>query len=233
MSNVLPNNDTLVVNGVIYQYTALKPPESTFIVNVQNEDTAGGYIFRTTDDWSGKPGGTINRLISLDNIPLSRWGDGEIATYGEGEIADPNVVYTYRYEPKDPLIGFELPEIEIYDYSDDEAVKQALEETDPDLYDRDKKRQNVTKSDEKLEKALRVSEAANAVAEGVNQEAIMTAMSGLVKISPYYGKVIAGGSYGDTLTLPTVDIPDNKRGLRNNLAQQLKHQKMVDMQYEN
>lgn len=233
MSNVLPNNDTLVVNGVIYRYTALKDPNSSFIVNVQNEDTNGGYIFRTTDDWSGKPSGTINRLVSIDNVPLSRWGDGEIATDGEGQIEDPTVIYTYRYEPQDPLLEYDLPEIDIYDYSDDQAVQDALKETDPDLYDRDKKRQNVTKSDKKLEKALRVSEAANAVAEGVNQEAMMQAMSGLVKISTYYGKVIAGGSYGDALTMPTVDIPDNKRGLRNNLAQQLKHQQMVDSQYEN
>ena len=233
MSNVLPNNDTLVVNGVIYRYTALKDPNSAFIVNVQNKDRSDGYVFRTTDDWTGKPSGTINRLVSLDNIPISLFGDGEIATTGEGSIQDPTVIYTYRYEPKDPSLDFQVPEWDIYNYSDDQAVMDAMRETDPDLYDRDNKKQRNQDKGDRLEKALRASGEALDIASDINQDAIIQAMSGLVKISPYYGKVISGGSYGDSLSIPTTDIPDNKRGLRNNLAQQIKHQQMVDTQYEN
>lgn len=232
MDALFPSNNSLDINSVIYRYTTIKDPASYMLVSVQNEDTQGGYIFRSTDDWSGKPGGTINRIIPVSNIPLSRWGDGSIQVDGDGEVTDPTVAYTYRYEPKTQQVTVELPEVEIYDYGDDEAVKDAMEETDPDLYDRDGKRRNVTKSDEKLEKALRASDAANAVAEGVNQEAIMAAMSGAVKILTYYDRIIVGGTYSDAVTMPTVDIPDNKRGLRNNLAQQLKHQQMVDSQYE-
>lgn len=235
MGNLLPNNDSLVVNSVIYRYTALKDSSSYFVVSVENDNPNGGYTFRSVDDWTGKPSGTINKLVALENIPLSHWGDGRIATEGEGTVEDPTVIYTYRYEPcKVNCVDFDIPEPpEIYDYADDEAVKNALEETDPDLYDRDgKKKPKESKADERLEKALRATEAANAVAEGVNQEAIMQAMSGLVMISTYSQRTIQGGTYGDTLVLPTKELPDNKRGLRNTLAQQLKHQQLVESQYD-
>jgi len=64
MSNVLPQQAGLQVTGVVYQYTAVKDPEDDMIVHVQNQNAQdSGYIFRETDDWSGLPGNTINKLI--------------------------------------------------------------------------------------------------------------------------------------------------------------------------
>ena len=48
MTNVLPEYAGLEVNGLIYQYTAVKDPETNMIVWVQNEYADGnGYIFGT------------------------------------------------------------------------------------------------------------------------------------------------------------------------------------------
>ena len=44
---------------------------------------------------------------------------------------------------------------------------------------------------------------------------------------------INGGAYTETVGLVDAEIPDNKKALRNNLAQQLLHEKMIDMQYNN
>jgi hypothetical protein len=50
-------------------------------------------------------------------------------------------------------------------------------------------------------------------------------------INMYYNAQINGGSYTDTTMLVDSEIADNKKALRNNLAQQILHEKMVSMQY--
>ena len=68
MTNILPEFAGLEVNGLVYQYTAVKDPETDMIVYVQNEHADGnGYIFRNADDWSGLPGNTINKSF-FDNL---------------------------------------------------------------------------------------------------------------------------------------------------------------------
>ena len=56
MTQVLPQQAGLTVNGVIYSYETVKETEDAMLVHVQNENALGeGYIFRETDDWSGLP----------------------------------------------------------------------------------------------------------------------------------------------------------------------------------
>jgi hypothetical protein len=50
-------------------------------------------------------------------------------------------------------------------------------------------------------------------------------------LSVYYKSTLNGGILADASTLNGGNISDNKKGLRNNLAQQLLHEKMVNMQY--
>lgn len=248
MAQVLPNAAGLSVNGVIYQYTAIKETEDDMIVYVQNENAEGdGYIFREADDWSGLPSETINKLVSVNNIPIEAWGDGSIVVEGKGSVEDPNVVYTYKIDPcynpqSDPscpnyIPPVDLPEpeaIEIYDALNDQAVAQATEETDPELYDRDNKRQRTIEesAESGLQDALAATENALTLAVTATQDAIIKSMSRVEQLNPYYRAAIAGGVYNDTLQLPTSDIPDNKAGLRNNLAQQILHEKMVQSQYQ-
>lgn len=232
MVNVLPQITGLSINSVIYRYTAFKETSDDMVVHVQNKDNGGGYVFRTTDDWSGKPSGSINRIVPIDNVAASLFGEGSIQVEGQGEVKDPTVIYTYKIEPKSVLP--DIPEPEIYNYDDDQAVKDALKETDPDLYDRDnKKTKSLSESKkEKLQKALAASDNALTISGAMTQEAMLQAMQ-MVNFSPNYAKVLNGGAYNETLSLPTSDIPDSKAGLRNGFAQQLLHQQMVDSQYEN
>jgi hypothetical protein len=219
------------------------------IVYVQNENAEGdGYIFREVDDWSGLPGETINKLVAVNNIPITAWGNGSIEIEGKGSVEDPNVIYTYKIDPcydaqADPSCpGYvppvEVPEIEVielYDALGDQAVLEATEETDPELYDRDKKRQRDIEenAENPLEAALAATENALTLAADATQEAMMVSLARVDRFTPYYRASIAGGVYNEVLTLPTTDIPDNKAALRNNLAQQILHEKMIQSQYPN
>ena len=58
----------------------------------------------------------------------------------------------------------------------------------------------------------------------------LTAMNGL---SSSYYTAIPGGTYQETIALIDSKLPDAKKGLRVNLATQILHQKMVDLQYAN
>ena len=50
-------------------------------------------------------------------------------------------------------------------------------------------------------------------------------------LAMYYNASISGGAYGDVNILTDAGISDNKKALRNNLAQQLLHEQMVQSQY--
>ncbi len=248
MANVLPQQAGLQVGSVIYRYTATKDPSADMLVHVQNQDALGsGYIFRETDDWSGLPGNTINKIVAINDIPIQRWGDGSIVVEGSGQVSDPSVIYTYKYDPcfnpqsnpscpgyQPPIPEQEIADHNIYNALDDSAVLAATEETDPDLYDRDGKRKTNSekREDAILQQGLAASENALNISSDVAQAFMIDAMANESRFNPYYRSAIAGGSYTDTLFMPGNDIPDNKKGLRNNLAQQILHERMVDLQYK-
>jgi len=52
-------------------------------------------------------------------------------------------------------------------------------------------------------------------------------------MNTYYAASIPGGQYKETVVLKDAQINDNKQGLRNGLAQQLLHEKMIEEQYKN
>ena len=64
-----------------------------------------------------------------------------------------------------------------------------------------------------------------------NQSDIILALNKQTNINMYYNAKINGGTLNDAAGLKDGTIPDNKKALRNNLAQQVLHEKMVDMQY--
>ena len=248
MANVLPQQAGLQVNNVIYQYTAIKDPSADMLVHVQNENARGdGYIFRETDDWSGLPGNRINKIVAVDDIPIGFWGRGSIEVEGTGSVADPNVIYTYKYDPcydpqsnpscpgyLPPLPPPPEPNLDPYNALSDEAVLEATKETDPELFDRDGKnrREIEEEPDDWLEKGLAASENALEIASDVSQDFMISAITNQERLNPYYQKQIDGGVYTETVLLPTKDIPDNKRALRNNLVQQVLHERMIQLQYK-
>ena len=246
----VPAIQGMEINGVLYRYRTVKETSDNFKVTISNKDTQGGYIFRETDDWSGVPSNRITKFIPVELSPIARWGDGAITTEGAGRVEDPFVVYTFRFEecvnPEitpgcpgyvDPkLYQADIPQIEIYNTLEDESVTNALDPTNPDLYEDDKeesvKDDEEKEKDDDMEKALSVSQNAITLANTISQETLVNAMNANVNITSYYDARIDGRAYKETQQLVDNQIPENGIGLRNGLAQQLLHNQMVDMQYK-
>jgi len=246
MNNVLPDYYNLKVNGVFYTYTPIKNTEDAMKVYVSNANPNGGYTFRETDDWSGKPGGVaIRKAIGFEYIPRELWGDGSIEVDGTGTVTDAQVVYTYRYEegctspldnPSCPGYSDAVMDIvpdtiitNIYDALEDDNVKQ--EESEVDYKEEEQEQENVKEEDD-LERALAINEETLELGNSIAQNQMLDAMNNAIQINNYYVKTIDGGTYKETIVLQDAKLPDNKMSAIWNLSQDLKHNKMVNIQYE-
>jgi hypothetical protein len=61
---------------------------------------------------------------------------------------------------------------------------------------------------------------------------MLDTMNLAVNMNSYYSANINGGTYAETTVIVDKQLPENKRGLRNGFAQQLLHEKMIEMQYK-
>ena len=219
----------LDVSGVLYRYTAVKDRADPFTVSVQNENAIdGGYIFRETDDWSGKSGQTINKLVPVGYIPIRYWGEGSIETTGVGSVVDPAVVYTYRFKEPEPEPQT-LPAINPYNALEDDAVLRATAETDRDLYEDDEVEKDKDEEEEKdMEKALAALQSGLEMAKG--QDGMLAQMNP-VTLTTYYAATIPGGAYQETVILDGGQIKDNRRAFRS-MANDRLHNQMVEEQYQ-
>lgn len=245
MDSILPSIAGVDINGLLYRYTTVKDPDADMKVHVGNHNASGdGYTFRETDDWSGVPGNTIVKSFPLSNIPASQWGTGFVEVEGEGTVKDAVVIYNYRldkcYDPQsDPsCAGYVkpmpvIPEVIVYDALEDDAVIETLE-SDEFQYDEDGKLildEEEEEEETRIEMGLTASANALTLFKAQNQSDIILALNKQTNINMYYNAKINGGTLNDAAGLKDGTIPDNKKALRNNLAQQVLHEKMVDMQY--
>ena len=245
MDSILPSIAGVDINGLLYRYTTVKDPDADMKVHVGNHNASGdGYTFRETDDWSGVPGNTIVKSFPLSNIPASTWGTGFVEVEGEGTVKDAVVIYNYRldkcYDPQsDPTCaGYVkpipvLPEVVVYDALEDDAVVDTLE-ADEFQYDEDGKLildEEEEEEETRIEMGLTASANALTLFKAQNQSDIILALNKQTNINMYYNAKINGGTLNDAAGLKDGTISDNKKALRNNLAQQVLHEKMVDMQY--
>lgn len=259
MGTVLPTPPGLDINTVIYDYTIQKDVNDSVNVHVQNENANGtGYIFRETDEWeAGSLGGTeIRKVVPvIPNIPRSAWGDGSIEVEGNGTVEDARVVYSYKVDPcYDPQFdpncpGYVTPappEVEVFDVStlydatkdenvnlsnDEQILLQENEETVEEELDEDEEEEEKRKREYRLA-MLADTNASQLFAENQRIEEMNRAMQVVVN-NQYSNRSVPGGQYKDTITLVDAEIKDSKSGLRNGLAQQLLHEKMISMQYKN
>jgi len=244
MSSILPSIPGVDINGMVYRYTTNKETDADMKVHIGNRNANGeGYMFRKTDDWSGVPGNTIVRTFSFRNVPSVLWGDGSIEVEGEGSVENPVVIYSFRIdecydEQSNPACpGYikpvpKIPEIEVYAALEDDNVLEAID-TELD-YEYDEEGNIISDEEEKetrLEMGLTASENALTMLRTQGQSEIIASMNLNTNLAMYYNSSINGGIYNDTAQLVDGNLPDNNRGLRNNLAQQVLHEKMVDMQY--
>jgi hypothetical protein len=254
MPNVLPDPPGLDIDTVIYSYRIRKDTEDHVDVYVGNEDAAGtGYIFREHDEWRpGSLDGTeINKVVGIGGINRSLWGDGFIDVEGNGSVEDPNLIYTYRVDPCynpqfDPNCpGYEIPQVEIPEVSYE--IYDAMEEVQVETVDlalirnenqglteeelKKKEEEEEEERKRRLEAALSSSGAALEFANAFAADQMIKSMNSATNVNAYYSSSIPGGSYSDTVQLVDTQLPENKQGLRNGLAQQLLHQQMIDSQY--
>lgn len=224
------------INGIFYRYTAVKDPNNPYTVSIQNEAADGsGYIFRSTDDWSGSSGGTIQKYIPLPYSPVGDWGDGNIEQVGIGEVQDPVVLYSYRFDPsrmQSSQEAYDFDSISTYDTLSDPYVLAALEPTDLALIEDDEieKDDDKEEDDGRLEKALAASDNALTIGNAMTQAAILQSMNTATNLNTYYAAVLQGGKYKEVVVLKDKNIPDNRRALRS-LGQQKLHTEMIEEQY--
>lgn len=247
MTEVLPQQAGLTVSNVIYTYTSVKKTEDDMLVHVQNQNAqAPGLIFRETDDWSGIPGNTINKVVPVQNIPLELWGDGSIEVEGVGQVTDASVVYSFQYEPcfdpqsdptcpgyKDPF-DMMMEEVKVFDPMDDTFIQDELDRKavmdEEDEEDRQRRKIMAEgKREDNLERTLSIVNTALMTTEAQLKAAELMAMN---FIPQTYYQAIPDTKYEETVVLRDSEIPDNKRGRRVGLAQQLLHEEMVSSQYE-
>ena len=218
----------LDISGVLYRYTAVKERPDDFTVTIQNANAIdGGYVFRETDDWSGRSGQTIVKSIPVGYVPIRYWGDGSIETTGVGSVEDPAVVYTYRYIEPEP----ELPDLPTYTYNalEDPAVIAATEATERPETDEDEAKKDDEDEEKKdMEKALAALQSGLEMAVG---QAGMLAAMNPVTMTQYYAATIPGGVYKETVILQGGEIKDNKRAFRS-MANDRLHTKMVEGQWK-
>ena len=248
MENVIPQYTGLAVNGIVYQYTTVKDAEDDMVVYVQNENAEGtGYIFRNADNWSGLPGNTIKRIVPVGYVPLEYWGDGSIEVEGTGVVTDPRVIYTYRYDDTcvvDPQSDPSCPdykEIEIPkapEYEADDVIQDNIEREqvfrDAEQEQRDFERM---KDKEKKKRTLKELEALLGKLE-LNDlqgpsEQLHSQMISLNYLTPQYEMELRDPGYNETIVLQDSELPDNKNGRRLNLANDIQHNKLVELQYQN
>lgn len=255
MNNILPLGvPGLDINTVIYRYTPYKTPEDAMKVHIQNENALGsGYIFRETDDWTGQPGGVeIRKAVPvIPGIPREAWGTGSVAVEGTGTVEDASVIYTYKADPcYDPQYspncpGYvtpmpDIPEVDVsslYNVLDDENVNLD-NETDLSLIEdtEDISEEDNNESEEDARRKIRLESAMSAIDNAIliaetQRISMMNAASNAALVSSSYYATIPGGAYKDSVVLNDKKLPENKKGLRNGLAQQLLHNKMIEAQY--
>lgn len=251
MQNVLPSITGLTVDGVIYQYTAVKKESDSMGVSVQNKDTAGtGYVFKSEYDWTGLRGNTITKVIPIDNIPGNRWGDGEIAVTGNGSIRDASVFYKYRYDtcvnplssPSCPgyaeamLKSLALKDVEVTDPLTEEMRRNAIENKAVCLSNQLQCLTTDAKLEEEKSRKAKEDERRKSVTNSLlslKDTQLSTQLELMNNIPGFqlYSISIPGGAYKETLRYPDKILPDNRRGRSIGLAQERSHESMVNSQF--
>jgi hypothetical protein len=244
MQNVLPQQAGLTISHIVYEYSVEKETQDAMLVHISNENAVnGGYIFRSTDDWTGQPANTVKKIKPASQLPIQFWGDGSIETEGFGTVSNSSVKYNWRYEPcfdpqSDPtcpgyMIPYNLEDIlvDVVDPLEDQYIQEQLE------------RQALLEEEEEFERKERLKKNKRDMEKllgGINTK-LMSDLA-LVQEAAYfsinlfptsYYSPLEGGTYEDALQLIDAELPDNKEGRRVNYTQQKLHEEMIQSQYDN
>lgn len=258
MGTILPDSTpsyiTLQIQGLSYKYNITKDPNADAKVHVRNEDAIdGGYVFSETDDWSGVPGGNIQKYYRFTYSDASRWGNGEIAVEGDGVVSDAVVTYNYKLDIDDNMMKCATTPLadpscngyaqaladylknlkttpDINDPFYDEWVQANLE-NEVVIEEEEPEPEEDEEEEETLEKKLGNENSIDKIADAGKQAGMLAELAQVAKIDSYYSVEIQGGEYSETLVLQDAKISDNRRALRN-FASDQRHKNMVRSQYD-
>ena len=99
------------------------------------------------------------------------------------------------------------------------------------IRDREKEEAEKRKRKYRLEQALAIRDNSEMFANSFAQSQQLAALDVAIRMSQYFSTTIPGGTYNDTQVMVDKKIDDNNTGLRNNFAQQLLHEQMIQEQY--
>lgn len=253
MSNIIPQQTGLTVNSVIYRYTTEKNTEDDMLVHVQNENARGpGYIFRETDNWSGLAGNTINKTVPVGMIDISYWGNGSIEVEGNGTVSDAGVYYSYQYIPcedvqsdptcpgyVDPTGGAIVEQAIAVDTSSEEYIQAELDrkanmKAQKEEEEREERKEFAESKEQEVRNSLEVllGLELGASLQKEQDTLLHKALVATNYLPQVYFEGINGGEYPETVKLRDANLPDNRKGLRVELASELRHQQLVDLQYD-
>ena len=244
MQNVLPQQAGLTISHIVYKYTVEKETQDAMLVHVQNENAVnGGYIFRSTDDWTGQPANTVKKIKPASQLPIEYWGPGSIEVEGKGEVVDPSVIYNWQYEPCfDPQSDPECPGYMI-PYDLEEIIPVVSDPLEEQYVQDQLQRQAELEEEEEYERKERLKKNKRDVEKllgGINTQ-LMTDMALAAETAYFsvnlfptsYYNPLEGGTYEDVVQLNDAELPDNKAGRRVNYTQQKLHEEMIQSQYDN
>lgn len=252
MQGVLPAITGLKVDGVIYQYTAVKNASDPMTVSVQNKDAIGpGYVFRSQDEWTGLRGNSIVKVVPVDNILVNRWGDGEISVTGQGSVKDASVLYKYRYDTcVDPLSSPSCPgyaeamlkalalkDVEVNDPLTEEMRRNATENravcppSQAVCIAQENTKLDSTRNKNEKEDVRRKSVTNSLLSVRDNQIASQLEKMNDIPEFKLYSISIPGGVYKDALRYPDKVLPDSRSARSLGLAQEKLHESLVNLQY--
>ena len=100
MANVLPPYSGLAVNGVglsIHDHQGTQMLIWWFMCRTRTQWTVD---ISSARQMTGREShrNSINRVVPIQYVDSEYWGDGSIEVIGDGEVVDPTVIYTYRYD---------------------------------------------------------------------------------------------------------------------------------------
>jgi hypothetical protein len=244
MQNVLPQQAGLTISHIVYEYGVIKETQDAMLVHVQNEDAInGGYIFRSTDDWTGQPSNVVKKIKPASQLPIEYWGPGSIEVEGKGTVVDPSVKYNWRYVPCfDPQSDPECPGYRI-PYDLDKILAQPDDPLEEQYVQEQLERQAELEEEEEFERKERLKKNKRDMEKllgGINTQlmsdlalATEAAYFSVNLFPTSYYNPLEGGTYEDALQLIDAELPDNKAGKRVNYTQQKLHEEMIQSQYDN
>lgn len=197
--------------------------ELTVVTSVDDVITPSITGDQTIDSIIGDTNELPTTIIEMDN----NQGIAEETTV---EVVEEKVLEDVETQvDSEPMLASgDDPRIEKDDTSKDESNLESNEDTELSRA-RKKVKKLVTK------KAMDLANTMSSAASLDAQKLIQAEILALINFTPgfdNYGFTLAGGFYPDGKLYETKQLPESRKGLRNGLAQQILHERLVDMQWE-